>query len=53
VRAQHRLSAELDARDRRPCELHDALLQAFQGIALQVQGIAKRMPAGGPIAEND
>jgi signal transduction histidine kinase len=43
------LAAQVDAQNRMACELYDTLLQAFQGIALQVQSIAKRIPADDPL----
>jgi signal transduction histidine kinase len=48
-RVQRRLSDQIDARERMAYELHDSLLQGFQGIALQVQGIAKRIPGNDPL----
>ena len=48
-RIQVSLSHQIDARDRMGRELHDSLLQSFQGIALQVQGIAKRISSSDPL----
>jgi signal transduction histidine kinase/ligand-binding sensor domain-containing protein len=39
-----RMNERLQERDRIARELHDTLLQGFQGIVLRLQGIAKSMP---------
>jgi signal transduction histidine kinase len=44
-----RSSAQLEKREREARALHDTLLQGFQGIALQVQGVAKRIPVDDPL----
>lgn len=46
---QERLLAQMEERERIACELHDTLLQGFQGITLRVQGVAKSVPAEDPI----
>ena len=46
---QKRLLAQLEERERIARELHDTLLQGFQGIALRVQGVAKNMPIHDPL----
>lgn len=47
--AQKRLLAQMEERERIARELHDTLLQGFQGIALQVQGVTKTIPAQDPL----
>src|SRR5262249_35499395 len=44
-----RLGERLLERERIARELHDTLLQGFQGITLRVQGVAKNMPAQDPL----
>ena len=46
---QKRLLAQMEERERIARELHDTLLQGFQGITLRVQGVAKNMPAQDPL----
>jgi len=46
---QRRLLAQIEERERIARELHDTLLQGFQGITLRVQGVAKRLPAQDPL----
>jgi signal transduction histidine kinase/ligand-binding sensor domain-containing protein len=46
---QERLLAQMEERERIARELHDTLLQGFQGITLRVQGVAKNIPAQDPI----
>jgi signal transduction histidine kinase/ligand-binding sensor domain-containing protein len=46
---QKRLLAQMEERERIARELHDTLLQGFQGIALRVQGVTKRMPIEDPL----
>lgn len=44
-----RLLAQMEERERIARELHDTLLQGFQGITLRVQGVAKNMPDQDPL----
>jgi signal transduction histidine kinase len=46
---QKRLMAQMEERERIARELHDTLLQGFQGITLRVQGVAKNMPHHDPL----
>ena len=46
---RERLLAQMEERERIARELHDTLLQGFQGITLRVQGVAKNMPAQDPL----
>jgi Y_Y_Y domain/Histidine kinase len=46
---QKRLLAQMEERERIARELHDTLLQGFQGIALRVQGVAKEIPKDNPL----
>ena len=46
---QNRLMAQMEERERIARELHDTLLQGFQGITLRVQGVAKNMPVQEPL----
>jgi signal transduction histidine kinase len=48
---QKRLLAQMEERERIARELHDTLLQGFQGIALRVQGVTKQMPKDDPLRE--
>jgi signal transduction histidine kinase len=41
--------AQMEERERIARELHDTLLQGFQGITLRVQGVAKNMPTQDPL----
>lgn len=45
-----RLDARLSERERIARELHDTLLQGFQGLILRFQAVANRMPPGEPAA---
>jgi len=45
---QERLGARLEERERIARELHDTLLQGFQGLILRLQGTLKTLPAEGP-----
>ena len=44
-----RLLAQMEERERIARELHDTLLQGFQGITLRVQGVAKNIPSQDPL----
>jgi signal transduction histidine kinase len=46
---RERLGAQMEERERIARELHDALLQRFQGITPRMQGVAKNMPAQDPL----
>src|SRR5262249_24473802 len=48
-RLNMRFEAQMQERERIARELHDTLLQGFQGITLRVQGVAKHMPAQDPL----
>lgn len=48
---QKRLLTQMEERERIARELHDTLLQGFQGIALRVQGVTKQMPKDDPLRE--
>jgi signal transduction histidine kinase/streptogramin lyase len=45
---QERLGARLEERERIARELHDTLLQGFQGLILRLQGAMKTLPAEAP-----
>ncbi len=45
-RMRERIEARLAERERIARELHDTLLQGFQGLILRLQAIANRLPAG-------
>jgi len=47
--AQERILTQVQERERIARELHDTLLQGFQGIALQVQGVAKKLNVKDPL----
>jgi signal transduction histidine kinase len=49
VHVQERLLAQIEERERIARELHDTLLQGFQGITWRVPGVAKNMPAHDPL----
>jgi signal transduction histidine kinase/ligand-binding sensor domain-containing protein len=46
---QERLLAQMEERERIARELHDTLLQGFQGITLRMQGVSKNLPAQDPL----
>lgn len=46
---QERLLAQMEERERIARELHDTLLQGFQGITLRVQGVAKNISVQDPL----
>jgi signal transduction histidine kinase/ligand-binding sensor domain-containing protein len=46
---QSRLMAQMEERERIARELHDTLLQGFQGITLRVQGVANNIPTQDPL----
>ncbi|MEJ0027147.1 MAG: two-component regulator propeller domain-containing protein [Rhizomicrobium sp.] len=48
ARIRDRLEERLSERERIARELHDTLLQGFQGLVLRFQSVADRMPAGEP-----
>lgn len=48
-RAQAELGARLSERERIARELHDTLLQGFQGLVLRFQAVAERVPVGQPL----
>jgi signal transduction histidine kinase/ligand-binding sensor domain-containing protein len=48
---QERLSARLEERERIARELHDTLLQGFQGLMLRFQAALKNLPAHEPARE--
>jgi signal transduction histidine kinase len=45
ARIQQRLGAQLEERERIARELHDTLLQGFQGLMLRFQAVMKMLPA--------
>jgi len=45
---QERLFAQMEERERIARELHDTLLQGFQGITLRMQGVSKNLPVEDP-----
>ena len=47
-RMQEQLAARLEERERIARELHDTLLQGFQGLMLRFQSVLKNIPAEGP-----
>ena len=47
-RLQERLATRLEERERIARELHDTLLQGFQGLMLRFQSVLKNIPAEGP-----
>jgi signal transduction histidine kinase/ligand-binding sensor domain-containing protein len=49
---QKRLLAQMEERERIARELHDTLLQGFQGVTLRVQGVAKNIPNHDPLRKN-
>jgi signal transduction histidine kinase len=51
VQASSRFEAAIRERERIARELHDTLLQSNQGLLLQVEGAARRMPADDPSRE--
>jgi signal transduction histidine kinase len=48
ARVQERLGARMEERERIARELHDTLLQGFQGLMLRFQGVLKTLPSDGP-----
>ena len=48
TRIQERLDAQLEERTRIARELHDTLLQGFQGLMLRLQAVLKSVPSQGP-----
>src|SRR5262249_15963582 len=48
---QQRVMARMEERERIARELHDTLLQGFQGITLGVQGVGKNMPDQDPLRQ--
>ncbi|WP_246387864.1 triple tyrosine motif-containing protein [Chiayiivirga flava] len=46
-----RMQERHDERERIARELHDTLLQGFQGLILRFQGVADRLPADDPLRE--
>ena len=50
-RAQERLTQRLAERDRMARQLHDCLLQSWQGLVLRLQAVADRMPQDNPARE--
>ena len=44
-----RLFTQMEERERIARELHDTLLQGFQGITLRMQGVSKNMPVQDPL----
>jgi signal transduction histidine kinase len=49
ARVRERLMVQLEERERIAWELHDTLLQDFQGLTLRVQGVAKNVPDHDPL----
>src|SRR5262249_54624885 len=49
AKVRERLTAQMEERERIARELHDTLLQGFQGITLKVQGVVKNMPDQDPL----
>jgi len=47
-RIQEQLAARLEERERIARELHDTLLQGFQGLMLRFQSVLKNIPSEGP-----
>lgn len=50
-RIQQRLGARMEERERIARELHDTLLQGFQGLMLRLQAVMKTLPAGEPASQ--
>jgi len=50
-RVRVRLSVQLAERERIARELHDTLLQGFQGLVLRFQGVVKQIPRQEPIRQ--
>jgi signal transduction histidine kinase len=50
-RIQGRLQERVAERERIARELHDTLLQGFQGLILRFQSVANRMPPGEPLRQ--
>jgi signal transduction histidine kinase len=49
ARVRDRLGAQMAERERIARELHDTLLQGFQGLVLRFQAVANRMSPDGPL----
>ncbi|HEY0301853.1 MAG TPA: triple tyrosine motif-containing protein, partial [Rhizomicrobium sp.] len=49
ARIRGRMEERLSERERIARELHDTLLQGFQGLVLRFQAVADRIPAGEPL----
>jgi signal transduction histidine kinase/ligand-binding sensor domain-containing protein len=48
AQVQERLGARMEERERIARELHDTLLQGFQGLMLRFQAVLKTLPSDGP-----
>ena len=51
AKIQERLGARMEERERIARELHDTLLQGFQGLMLRFQAVLNMLPAGAPAHE--
>lgn len=49
TRVRHRMETRIAERERIARELHDTLLQSFQGVTMLFQSIAERFPTGSPL----
>ena len=49
---RHQMEIRIAERERIARELHDTLLQSFQGVTMLFQSIAERFPAGSPLRES-
>lgn len=52
ARVRERLEVQLDERERIARELHDTLLQGFQGLVLRFQSVANRMAPGSALRDS-